>query len=76
MHANMKLVGKIEMLKNIQKNINSHQMSETNRVTHNTMKRLLCEKSIVIMHEREISSKRLVDMLENIDIIDLRAITR
>ena len=54
---NMQLIRPIEMLKNIQENVNSHRVSDTNRVTHNVLKRPLCEKSIVIMHEREIGSQ-------------------
>ena len=66
----MQLIRPIEMLKNIKKNVNSHRVSDTNRVAHNSMKRQLREKSIVIMHERDVSSQWLVDMLENINIVN------
>ena len=66
----MQLIRPIEMLKNIQKNVKSHRVSDTNRVAQNSTKRPLREKSIVIMHERDVSSQWLVDMLENINIVN------
>ena len=67
MHANVQLIRPIKIVKNIQKNINSHWMSDTNRSQPWYDEAPAAWEMIV---EREISSKWLVDMLENVDMVN------
>ena len=66
----MQWICPIEKVKTIKKHVNSDWMSDTNRITHDTVESPKGEKGIMVMPERKIGTRWPIDMRQNIDVIN------